>query len=170
MQVRAKYCGPPMAAKRRTVGLAPMRLSFYLAPVPVRIGAPTQRRRLAARTKVGGFRFQAIKDGGDVRLYSKSGAEYTDRLRGMREAFGKLPTQSAILDGELCLIDPRGAAHFYQLYQRAVFAEDERSKLFTFATSRASTIPHQQTVCGGLRDVGMGIGSAFPVTSAQPRY
>jgi hypothetical protein len=102
-----------------------------------------------------------------VRLYSRHGAEYTDRLSGMVEAFGKLPTQSAILDGELCLIDPRGAAHFYQ---RAVFAEDERSKLFAFATSRASTIPHQQTVCGSLREVGLSIGSAFPVTSAQPRY
>ena len=43
------------------------------------------------------------------------GAEYTDRLPGMVEAFGKLPTQSAILDGELVLIDPRGAAHFYLL-------------------------------------------------------
>jgi bifunctional non-homologous end joining protein LigD len=33
----------------------------------------------------------------------------------MVEAFGNLPTQSAILDGELVLIDPRGAAHFYKL-------------------------------------------------------
>ena len=41
-------------------------------------------------------------------------AEYTDRLRGMVEAFAKLPTHSAILDGELCLIDPRGGAHFYR--------------------------------------------------------
>ncbi|HET9687569.1 MAG TPA: hypothetical protein VFP79_10360, partial [Pseudolabrys sp.] len=31
------------------------------------------------------------------------------------DAFGKLPTQSAILDGELVLIDPRGAAHCYRL-------------------------------------------------------
>ena len=62
-----------------------------------------------------GFRFQIIKDGSAVRLYSRHGAEYTDRLPGMVEAFGKLPTQSAILDGELVLIDPRGAAHFYRL-------------------------------------------------------
>ena len=50
-----------------------------------------------------------------VRFYSRHGAEYTERLPGMVEAFGKLPTQSAILDGELVLIDPRGAAHFYRL-------------------------------------------------------
>ena len=35
-----------------------------------------------------GFRFQIIKDGGTVRLYSRHGAEYTDRLPGMVEAFG----------------------------------------------------------------------------------
>ena len=62
-----------------------------------------------------GFRFQVIKDGSRVRFYSRHGAEYTDRLPRMVEAFGKLPTQSAILDGELVLIDPRGAAHFYRL-------------------------------------------------------
>jgi ATP-dependent DNA ligase len=56
-----------------------------------------------------------IKDGSRVRLYSRHGAEYADRLPTMAEAFGKLPTRSAILDGELCLIDPRGAAHFYRL-------------------------------------------------------
>jgi ATP-dependent DNA ligase len=27
----------------------------------------------------------------------------------------RLPTNSAILDGELCLIDPRGGANFYRL-------------------------------------------------------
>jgi ABC-type Mn2+/Zn2+ transport system ATPase subunit len=33
----------------------------------------------------------------------------------MREAFVKPLTKSAILDEELVLIDPRGAAHFYKL-------------------------------------------------------
>ena len=33
----------------------------------------------------------------------------------MVEAFAKLPTTTAILDGELCLIDPSGGAHFYRL-------------------------------------------------------
>jgi ATP-dependent DNA ligase len=43
------------------------------------------------------------KEGTRVRLYSRHGAEYTDRLPTMVEAFAKLPTQSAIVDGELCL-------------------------------------------------------------------
>ena len=46
-----------------------------------------------------GFRFQVVKDGSDVRLYSKSGADYSNKLPGMRKAFGELPTDAAILDG-----------------------------------------------------------------------
>jgi hypothetical protein len=62
-----------------------------------------------------GFRFQVIKDGSDVRLYSKSGADYCNKLPSMRNAFAKLPTNSAILDGELCLMDPRGGTNFWRL-------------------------------------------------------
>ena len=62
-----------------------------------------------------GFRFQVIKDGSDVRLYSKSGAESSDRLSSMVEAFADLPAGAAILDGERCLIDPGGGANFWRL-------------------------------------------------------
>ena len=76
-----------------------------------------------------GFRFQVIKDGPGVRMYSKSGAEYGNRLPRMVEAFGKLPTQSAILDGELVLIDPRGAAHFYRLMAQMRTSSPDESQL-----------------------------------------
>ena len=62
-----------------------------------------------------GFRFEVMKEGSNVRLYSKSGAECSNKLPGMREAFVESPTNSAILDGELCLIEPRGGASFYPL-------------------------------------------------------
>jgi bifunctional non-homologous end joining protein LigD len=76
-----------------------------------------------------GFRFQIIKDGSRVRFYSRHGAEYTDRLPGMVEAFGKLPAQSAILDGELVLIDPRGSAHFYRLMAQMQTSSPDESQL-----------------------------------------
>ncbi len=37
-----------------------------------------------------------------ARLFSKSGAEYSERLPRMLDAFTALPTRSAVLDGELC--------------------------------------------------------------------
>ena len=55
----------------------------------------------------------------------------TDRLPGMVEAFAALPTRMAILDGELYLIDPRGAAHFYRLMaQMRTGAPDESQLMF----------------------------------------
>ena len=80
-------------------------------------------------SKWDGFRFQIIKDGSVVRFYSRHGAEYTDRLRGMVEAFAKLLTSAAILDGELVLIDPRGAAHFYQLMSQMRTSSPDESQL-----------------------------------------
>jgi len=51
----------------------------------------------------------------------------------MVEAFAKLPTQSAILDGELCLIDPRGAAHFYRLMGQMRTNHPDESQLMFLA-------------------------------------
>ena len=51
----------------------------------------------------------------------------------MVEAFGKLPTQSAILDGELVLIDPRGAAHFYRLMAQMRTSSPDKSQLMFLA-------------------------------------
>jgi ATP-dependent DNA ligase len=47
----------------------------------------------------------------------------------MRKAFAELPTQSAILDGELCRIDPRGAAHFYRLMREMRTRSPDESQL-----------------------------------------
>jgi ATP-dependent DNA ligase len=86
-----------------------------------------------------GFRFQVIKDSSKVRLYSRHGADYTDRLPGMVEPLGKLPALSAILDGELCLIDPRGAADFYRLMaQMRTSHPDESQLMFHGLRSAAS--------------------------------
>ena len=91
------------------------RLTFIRPLSPSAAVPPPQGDDWLDEPKWDGFRFQIIKEGNHVRLYSRHGAEYTDRLRGMAAAFAKLPTISAILDGELVLIDPRGAAHFYRL-------------------------------------------------------
>ncbi len=73
--------------------------------------------------------FRSSRTAASVRFYSRHGAEYTDRLPRMVEAFGKLPTQSAILDGELVLIDPTGAAHFYRLMAQMRTSHPDESQL-----------------------------------------
>jgi bifunctional non-homologous end joining protein LigD len=91
------------------------RLAFIRPLAPSASVHPPKCKDWLHEPKWDGFRFQVIKDGSDVRLHSKSGGEYSSKLPGMRKAFVELPTDSAILDGELCLIDPGGGANFYRL-------------------------------------------------------
>ena len=105
------------------------RLTFIRPLSPSAAVRPPKGDDWLHEPKWDGFRFQVIKDGSLVRFYSRHGAEYTDRLPGVAEAFGKLPTQSAILDGELVLIDPRGAAHFYRLMAQMRTSEPDESQL-----------------------------------------
>ena len=78
-----------------------MRLSFIRPSSPSASVRPPPGEDWLHEPKWDGFRFQVIKDGTHVRFYSRHGAEYTDRLPRMVEAFAKMLTQSAIPDGEL---------------------------------------------------------------------
>ena len=90
-------------------------LTFIRPLVPSSAARPPKGDDWLHEPKWDGFRFQVVKDGSKVRLYSRHGAEYTDRLPGMVEAFAKLPTSAAILDGELCLIDTAQSARLFPL-------------------------------------------------------
>ena len=111
----------------------PQRLTFLRPLSPSAAVRPPKGDDWLHEPKWDGFCFQIIKDGNRVRFYSRHGAEYTDRLPGMVEAFGKLPTQSAILDGEFVLIDPRGAAHFYRLMAQMRTSHPDESQLMFMA-------------------------------------
>jgi bifunctional non-homologous end joining protein LigD len=109
------------------------RLAFVRTLSPSAAVRPPKGDDWLHEPKWDGFRFQVIKDGSRVRFYSRHGAEYTDRLPAMVEAFGKLPTQSAILDGELVLIDRRGSAHFYRLMAQMRTSHPDESQLMFMA-------------------------------------
>jgi bifunctional non-homologous end joining protein LigD len=108
-----------------------------------RSSVPSSRPRPPARPPKGdgwlhepkwdGFRFQIIKDGSDVRLYSKSGPDYSNKLPGTRKAFAELPTNSVILDGELCLIEAGGGANFYRLMRQMRTRRPDESQLLFMA-------------------------------------
>jgi ATP-dependent DNA ligase len=109
------------------------RLAFIRPLAPSSAVRPPKGDDWLHEPKWDGFRFQIIKDGERVRLFSKSGADYTERLPRMAEAFVMLPTQSAILDGEMCLIDSRGGAHFYKLMAQMRTRSPDESQLMFLA-------------------------------------
>jgi bifunctional non-homologous end joining protein LigD len=68
-----------------------------------------------------------------VRLFSKRGTEWTDRLPRLAEAFTELPANSAVLDGELCVCDDRGRPDFRALHTEMRQGRPDVSRMTFFA-------------------------------------
>jgi len=64
-----------------------------------------------------------------VRLYSKGGTDFSARLPVMVEALGDLPVRSAVLDGELVLLNADGTANFYELMAQMRTRRPDGSRL-----------------------------------------
>jgi bifunctional non-homologous end joining protein LigD len=62
--------------------------------------------------KLDGYRLQVVKNGPEVRLYSRGGHDWGRRLAAIAEAVQAIPARSAILDAELCLLAPDGTCDF----------------------------------------------------------
>jgi bifunctional non-homologous end joining protein LigD len=76
--------------------------------------------RWAFEVKHDGFRFIARRDGDRVRVFSRRGRDWTDRVPAIVEAMLALPAP-ATLDGEGVVLDERGVTDFDRL--RTVLAE-----------------------------------------------
>ena len=105
------------------------RPAFIHPCVPAAAARPPQGDGWIHEPKLDGYRFEVIKNGREARLFSKSGAEYTDRLPGMVEAFTALPARAAVLDGELMFTRESGAPHFYALMGQMRTKRPDESRL-----------------------------------------
>jgi len=69
--------------------------------------------------KYDGYRAIAALAGGDVRIYTRTGLDWTDRFRPLVPELSRLPVESALLDGEIAVADRSGRTDFGAL-QRAL--------------------------------------------------
>jgi bifunctional non-homologous end joining protein LigD len=67
--------------------------------------------------KLDGYRILCRIDGGDVRLLSRNGKDWTDRFAEIAEAAAALPCERALIDGEVVVLDRKGMSHFQSLQQ-----------------------------------------------------
>jgi bifunctional non-homologous end joining protein LigD len=66
-----------------------------------------------------GYRMQAIKHSGKVWLFSRNGADYTNRFPGVAQAVSRLKPTTLHMDGELVAIDREGRPSFQTLQGRS---------------------------------------------------
>ena len=105
--------GPDAAAGfGLTVGVP---VSPMLAGSATSVAAAIERTGPAAvEWKLDGIRAQLHKSGDDVRVFTRSLEQITDRVPEVVELVGSLPVRSAILDGELIALRPDGRPRPFQ--------------------------------------------------------
>jgi bifunctional non-homologous end joining protein LigD len=79
--------------------------------------------------KFDGYRLLAWIDHGKVRLVTRNGHDWTDRLPAVAKAVGKLNVETALLDGELVALDDSGISSFPAL-QAALSAGRDATLFF----------------------------------------
>ena len=111
----------------------PVSLRFIRPLSPSSSARPPQGDDGLHEPKLDGFRFQVAKSGRDVRLFSKSGADYADILPAMAAAFAELPARNAILDSELVLLNTDGVANFRRLMAEMRTRRPDEARLVYYA-------------------------------------
>ena len=82
--------------------------------------------------KYDGYRMHARIDGGQVKLLTRTGLDWSHRYRRTIEALRSLPLKSAYLDGELCALRPDGVPAFSRLQAAMDEGRTDQLVLYVF--------------------------------------
>jgi bifunctional non-homologous end joining protein LigD len=77
--------------------------------------------------KLDGYRIQALHDGRQVRLKTRTGLDWTHRMKEIAADVAALPVRQAVLDGEVVALDETGLSSF--AYLQASFQEGAKHPL-----------------------------------------
>jgi bifunctional non-homologous end joining protein LigD len=80
--------------------------------------------------KLDGYRMQARKDGARVQMLTRTGLDWTARMRAVADEVRRLPVEKVTLDGEVVVLAENGTTSFAAL--QAAFQEGERHPLTYF--------------------------------------
>jgi bifunctional non-homologous end joining protein LigD len=78
-----------------------------------------------------GYRFICRVEGNRIRVFSRRGTDYTDRVPRIVDTLLRLPASSATLDGEGVACDPNGVPNFELL--RAALGRPAKREVFLYA-------------------------------------
>jgi bifunctional non-homologous end joining protein LigD len=81
--------------------------------------------------KLDGYRMLCRVEGGRARFFSRQGNDWTDRVGHFAELVGTLPVESALLDGELVVLDAQGRSSFHSL-QNSLRGDSRELVYFVF--------------------------------------
>lgn len=108
------------------------KLPAKLAPQLATLVSSVPEGDWVIETKFDGYRVMARIDGDDVRIFTRNGNDWTDRLRPIADAVAQLGLTSAWLDGEIAVLNDAGIPDFNRLQNAIDSAEVSDIVLFVF--------------------------------------
>jgi ATP-dependent DNA ligase len=96
--------------------------------VPTSANAPPTGEQWQHEPKFDGWRCQAVKTGGTVRLFARHGQDITDGCPALVEMLAELPANRLVLDGELISSNAHGVPDFAALTR--ALRNDPRALIF----------------------------------------
>jgi bifunctional non-homologous end joining protein LigD len=108
-------------------------LPKFISPQLAAVGkTPPTGKNWVHELKLDGYRIQARIDGkkSSVQLLTRTGLDWTHRMKALAEAVGELPVQTALLDGEVVVLEADGTTSFANL--QAAFQEGTKHTLTYF--------------------------------------
>ena len=120
--------------KPRDLGRIPKEvLPKFVAPqLALLAKAPPVGKNWVHELKLDGYRIEARIDRkkGHVQLLTRTGLDWTHRMKALAEEVGKLPVETALLDGEVVVLEADGTTSFANL--QAAFQEGTKHSLTYF--------------------------------------
>jgi bifunctional non-homologous end joining protein LigD len=104
---------------------------FIVPCVPTNGPAVPSGPQWVHEIKHDGYRFICRLDRGCVRVFSRRGTDYTERVPRIVDTLARLPAASATLDGEGVACDPNGVTDFELL--RAALGRPTKREVFLYA-------------------------------------
>jgi bifunctional non-homologous end joining protein LigD len=111
---------------------APLPLPAFVAPqLATRVATAPDADTWLHEIKLDGYRLIARLHDGEVTLFTRTGQDWTARMPGVARALQRVHARSALLDGEVVVLDANGRSDF-QLLQNSLH-EGQQARCVYFA-------------------------------------
>jgi len=116
---------------RKSAAPSPDPPRFIKPQLALAVEKPPAGERWCHELKLDGYRLHARIEGGDIRLLTRTGLDWSKRYEATLAALRQLPVRSAYIDGELCALKPDGTPSFAAL--QAAMDDRTTNRLVYFA-------------------------------------
>ncbi|RWH71157.1 MAG: ATP-dependent DNA ligase [Mesorhizobium sp.] len=155
----------------RRAGAGTGRLEFILPMEPQLVAKPPEGDNWIHEIKLDGYRAQiVINSPEDIRVFTKTGKDWTRKYLGIVEAAGELEVENAIIDGEAVVTNKAGMPDFNAL-QDAVHNNPYGMYLVAFDIMHLNSRDLRDIGCKARREILCGIikpNSRIQFSEAMP--